>query len=394
MIIMLENLTRLLRLFSKAGSCLFLPAYGWTISQLQRLKYQKQEVDYPIDFVITWVDGSDPEWIKNKELYIGELTDIEENTDARYRDWGILHYWFRAVEKYAPWVRKVFFVTCGQKPAWLDLSYEKVVFVNHEDFIPEEYLPTFNSRTIEMNLWRINGLSEHFIYFNDDVLLNLPVKPEDFYTNGYPKLCSLAFPFYFHTPNSGNVWKRPLLNDIGIINDMFDIRQVIQNCPEKFFSYKYGRMALYNLRVYVDSYMAGMYFAHAPYTYLRSTFAEIWSAHSELMNRSCSYRFRNGNQVTVLLPMLWMIFQGKYEPVEPGYYGKTIDLNGKSIQRIAEILQSEAKSVCLNDSQNTDAEDEETLQRISDELHRVMELKFPDQSKFELSKIANAEVQT
>ena len=146
------------------------------------------------------------------------IASVEDNSAARYRDWGTLRYWFRAVEKYAPWVRKVFFVTCGQKPEWLDLSYEKVVFIQHKDFIPEEYLPTFNSRTIEMNLWRINGLSEHFIYFNDDVFLNRPVTPDNFYKNGHPKLCSVAIPFHFHIPNSGNVWKRPLLNDIGISN--------------------------------------------------------------------------------------------------------------------------------------------------------------------------------
>ena len=383
---MIKKVNRLWRVFSRTGMRLFLPAYGWTKSQLQRTKKKKQEIDYPIDFVVTWVDGSDPEWIKNRELFISEMTNVEDNSAARYRDWGTLRYWFRAVEKYAPWVRKVFFVTCGQKPEWLDLSYEKVVFIQHKDFIPEEYLPTFNSRTIEMNLWRINGLSEHFIYFNDDVFLNRPVTPDNFYKNGHPKLCSVAIPFHFHIPNSGNVWKRPLLNDIGIINDTFDIRQVIQKYPEKFFSYKYGRKAKYNLRIYADGFLTGMYYTHSPDAYLKSAFAEIWSAQSELMNNSCSYRFRNGNQVTVLLPMLWIMFQGNYDPVEPGYYGTTIDLNSKTIKRIAEVMQSEAKAVCLNDSQNTDAEDEETLQMIYVELHRVLKIKFPNRSMFELNE--------
>lgn len=387
-----KNINRLSRFLYGAGMRLFLPAYGWTISQMQRTKKQKQEIGYPIDFVVTWVDGSDPEWIKSRNTYIGEMTEIEENTAARYRDWGTLRYWFRAVEKYAPWVRKVFLVTCGQRPAWLNLNYEKLIFVSHREFIPAEYLPTFNSRTIEMNLWRIKGLSEHFIYFNDDFFLNCPVTPDDFYYNGYPKLCSLAIPFRFHVPEPGNIWMRPLLNDVGIINDTFDIRKVIQNHPEKFFSYKYGRAARYNLRVYADAYLTGMYYTHSPYVYLKSAFAEIWSVQSEVMNNSCSYRFRDGNQVTVLLPILWMIFQGKYEPVETGYYGTGIDLNGRSINRIAEVLQSKARSVCLNDSQNTDAEDEETLQMIHDELHRVMKLKFPDRSMFELGEMTRAEV--
>ena len=382
----------MLRVFFESGRCLFLQVYGWTLSQIQRKKYQKEEIDYPIDIVITWVDGSDPEWIKSRDLYIGEMMDIEENTDARYRDWGTLRYWFRAVEKYAPWVRKVFLVTCGQRPVWLDPDCEKVIVIDHKEFIPDKYLPTFNSRTIEMNLWRIQGLSEHFIYFNDDLFLNRPVMPEDFYENGYPKLCSLALPFHFHIPNPRDAWMHPLLNDVGIINDVFDIRQVMRKHPEKFFSYKYGKKNIYNLRIYMDTYLTGIYYPHSPVACLKSTFAEIWSSQSELLNNTCSYRFRNGNQVTILLPMMWMIFQGKYAPVEPGYYGENFDLNGKSIPRIEEVMQSEARTVCLNDSQNTDAEDEETLQRIHDELHRVMNLKFPDRSVFELSEITKAEV--
>lgn len=72
-----------------------------------------------IDFVIAWVDGNDPEWRKEKQKYLAEFLGEEaliDQGDYRYRDWDILHYWFRAVEKYAPWVRKIHFVTCGQIP--------------------------------------------------------------------------------------------------------------------------------------------------------------------------------------------------------------------------------------------------------------------------------------
>lgn len=68
---------------------------------------------------------------------------------------GYLKYWFRGVEKYAPWVHKIYFVTCGQKPDWLNENHDKLVLVNHEDYIPHEYLPTFSSHTIELNFHRI-----------------------------------------------------------------------------------------------------------------------------------------------------------------------------------------------------------------------------------------------
>lgn len=94
-----------------------------------------------IDFVITWVDGSDPAWLAQRAQYC-PADQNNGSTDNRYRDWGWLPYWFRGVEQYAPWVNRVFFVTNGQCPAWLNLDHPKLRFVRHSDYIPAEYLPT------------------------------------------------------------------------------------------------------------------------------------------------------------------------------------------------------------------------------------------------------------
>ena len=112
-----------------------------------------------IDFVITWVDGSDPAWQqeKRKTLEACGLKSAADDRKERYRDWNNLQYWFRGVEQFAPWVRKVHFVTWGHLPEWLNTSAPKLNIVNHEDFIPEEFRPTFNSHTIEWNLHRIQG---------------------------------------------------------------------------------------------------------------------------------------------------------------------------------------------------------------------------------------------
>ena len=126
-----------------------------------------------IDFVIPWVDGSDPAWQKERDAKAAQLGSMErcDNRGERYRDWDNLKYWFRGVEKFAPWVHKIYFVTWGHLPEWLDVQHPKLVIVRHEDYIPKEYLPTFNSHTIEWNLHRIHGLSENFVYFNDDIFL-------------------------------------------------------------------------------------------------------------------------------------------------------------------------------------------------------------------------------
>ena len=120
--------------------------------------------DFPIDFVLLWVDDSDPESIAQRNQYAPEKKFLIDEGEARYRDWGTLKYWFRAVEKFAPWVNKIYFVTCGHVPSWLNLDAEKLVHVKHSDYIPEEYLPTFSSHPIELNINRIKGLSEHFVY--------------------------------------------------------------------------------------------------------------------------------------------------------------------------------------------------------------------------------------
>ena len=99
-----------------------------------------------IDFVLIWVDGNDMEWQKTKAQYRGDEQFNQNN--VRYRDWDILHYWFRGVEKFAPWVRKVHFVTCGHVPQWLQLEHPKLNFVKHEEYIAGEYLPTFSANPI------------------------------------------------------------------------------------------------------------------------------------------------------------------------------------------------------------------------------------------------------
>lgn len=80
-----------------------------------------------------------------------------------------------------PWVHKIYLITCGQVPDWMNKEADdRLVIVNHSDYIPKEYLPTFSSHPIELNLHRIKELSEHFIYLNDDYFVINETSPEDF----------------------------------------------------------------------------------------------------------------------------------------------------------------------------------------------------------------------
>ena len=150
---------------------------------------------YPqIDAVYTWVNGSDPKFIELKRYYRdlqnttledreGEGAELDMMKDSRFRDNDELKYSLRSIEKYAKWIHKVYIVTNGQVPSWLDVSNPKIEVVTHEQiFRNTSYLPTFSSSAIETNLHHIPGLSDYFIYFNDDVFLGRPVYPYDFYT--------------------------------------------------------------------------------------------------------------------------------------------------------------------------------------------------------------------
>lgn len=150
-----------------------------------------------MDIVITYVNGLDPEWLADYSKHTN--TPIMEK---RFRDWGTLPYLFRGIERNMPFINNVFLVVSqkSQIPAWVNTDNIRIVL--HRDFIPEEFLPTFNCNPLELYMHRIEGLDEQFLYFNDDMFPMLPCKPEDFYDNGRS-----IIHFYKHFFTGGNMYK-------------------------------------------------------------------------------------------------------------------------------------------------------------------------------------------
>jgi hypothetical protein len=150
--------------------------------------------DHPfeVDAVITWVDGSDPDWLERKQKFLGPKLHASVAVDGasqqRWLDQDTLRFVLRSIDRFMPWIRHIHLVTDGQKPSWLKTG-DKVRVVHHEDFFASHVaLPTFNSQVIESQLHLVPGLSEHFIYFNDDVILTRSAKISDyFFANGICK---------------------------------------------------------------------------------------------------------------------------------------------------------------------------------------------------------------
>jgi Stealth protein CR2, conserved region 2/Stealth protein CR3, conserved region 3 len=148
------------------------------------------------DAVYTWVDGDRPGF--SGELATAAHAHLRETGEApapraiapnRFRDNGCLRYSLRALWRYAPWIDKIHLVTAGERPAWLDPDHLSVRLVRHEEIFPStEALPTFNSCAIEACIHRIKGVSDRFLYFNDDIFLMKQLDPSYFTSpSGLPR---------------------------------------------------------------------------------------------------------------------------------------------------------------------------------------------------------------
>lgn len=142
-------------------------------------------VNFPIDAVYLWVDGGDADWQKRKAEHQPKKEDSYGDQAAgvyRFRNSNELKYAVRSLKQNAPWIRKVWIVTDNQLPAWLNEGHPDVEVVDHRDFIPKEFRPTFSSHVIASHLHRIKGVAEHFLYLNDDVFFSGRSVPENWFT--------------------------------------------------------------------------------------------------------------------------------------------------------------------------------------------------------------------
>ncbi|WP_243841795.1 stealth conserved region 3 domain-containing protein [Salinibacterium sp. ZJ77] len=144
------------------------------------------DVDFAIDMVFSWVDGSAPDHLIERARYqSGVELSRSDLSPARYRHVDELRYALRSVRAFAPWVRRIFIATDSPAPSWLNTEHPDVRIVrSHEFFADPGVLPTFNSHAIESQLHHIPGLSEHFLYSNDDMFFGRPVSPGMFFSPG------------------------------------------------------------------------------------------------------------------------------------------------------------------------------------------------------------------
>ena len=338
----------------------------------------------PIDFVVTWVDSSDPAWQASFEKYFtGEVTNRIRN---RYRQADMLQYWFRAVEKFAPWVNHIYLVTSGQTPEALPSLerlpvWQKVTIVHHEDFMPHDILPTFSSIAIEMYLHRIPGLSEQFVYFNDDMFITNPVTPEYYFREGLPVVHNQEKPIPLPRLNEIIGYGASLREycNVAVINKHFDRREVYRQSLELDGIDRWHGPHLFDEeRRYYERMAECPRFGtfaehHTGRRLLKSTYEEIWEKEPEQL-RHASARFRQDMGNNIPLFSMWQIASNRFWPDTLGYDKIRIDVQPSEMGRVIMALRHpEVKSLCLNDCPSVSDDDyNEMMTVIREEMETML----------------------
>lgn len=291
----------------------------------------------PIDVIVPWVNPNDPVWKKDFEYWKEKETGQKDA--CRFRDMGVFNYWFRCIEKNMPWVRYVFLVLASpsQIPNWLNINHPKLKIVYHEQFIPKEELPTFNSSVINCYIPFIEELSDNYILFNDDFFVLKPLNENEFFINDRPYVkghLALSFP-------SGNApWYNNIRNNFKYMDALF------------------GRQSHFHPD-------------HGPIAFIKSFQLFIWNKmNTEFTNALNDSKFRKNKNITD-----WIFLDAQH-------LTKMINKNFKSIVQYINRpnFYFNNKIVCLNDNERlTEDQYNQFKKQVKNELGKL----FKNKSSFE-----------
>ncbi|MFG2496598.1 stealth conserved region 3 domain-containing protein [Streptomyces sp. NPDC048441] len=304
------------------------------------------DVDFPIDAVYTWVDDTDPEWRAHREAALGAPDDEsspgrgpvpESSPDkgpVRFRNRDELRYSLRSLAMYAPWIRHIYLVTAGQTPSWLNTAHPGVTLVDHRELFadPEAALPTFNSHSIESQLHRIEGLSEHFLYLNDDMFLGRPTTPDTFF------LSSGTARFFWSTASVPDLPVSP--DDEGYLAAAKNNRALLRR--------EFGRTTTHS-------------FFHAPYALHRSVLAELTERFADGLEATARSRFRSNSDLALVssLHHHYAYLTGRAVPGSITY--DFVDIGSRADHsRLGQLLQGRSKTAfCIGESPDSELSEEE-----------------------------------
>lgn len=314
-------------------------------------------LNFDVDLVYLWCDGNDPEFKRKRletlEKYKNIKLDKEGTSDFRFIEMEELKYSLRSAEKYAPWIRNIYLVTYEQIPKWLNTNNPKIKVIDHKDIIPAKYLPTFNSSAIEVFLPQIPGLSEHFLFANDDMFFWGDVDKEFFFTQeGGEPICR----------TSKRITKTPK-------NSLFGTTVYT---AYKMVLEKFGKNVPYWSHHGIDSYR-------------KSDYLECIDHFKDELELTASHKFREETDVQRMIFSYYAIAQkGAVVKEYPHkWYDKLITrinetcYSSCTIKKMKHFRNKDFKLFCINDGRKTTDKD-----RLY--MKNMLEEKFPEKSSYEL----------
>lgn len=327
-----------------------------------------------IDMVYCWVDGNDPEFIKRKNFYLAKESEKHDNSSVgnqRFVDNEELRYSLRSLEMYAPWIHHVYIVTDRQIPKWLNTGYEKVSIIDHSQIMPKELIPCFSSPHIERYITNIPGLSEHFLYANDDMFFGRPITPEFFFTApGRPKVY-VKYYEKFRSIKSEEDFKQKYRSVATWMKTNMNSWKLLYN--------QYGKREFYVL-------------AHGIDGYCKLLFNTVLQRYKKAFEQTKYIRFRSEKSISRNLFGLDMVYHGDadMEIVErPNFWQKHIHKSkgyswkcytgSEDKKTKKEILRFEPYVFCVNADSHSDVKTKQCMRLFYEQL-------FPQPSAFELSQ--------
>ena len=285
-----------------------------------------------IDAVITWVDGSDEDYKKKIENHLTTSTNYKK----QYLQANEIEYCVKSILKFAPFVRRIFIVTDSQKPSFSGLKdlivSKKVKVVDHKEIFKgyEKYLPTFNIRSIDAVLHRIEDLSEMFVYFNDDVFLINKIREEDWFVENKVVLM-------------GKWAKSYSINPIKVLSGKF--KKAFGLRP----SFNASQSKAANLSGFKKEYFKSY---HTARPQIKSLIKEFYHKNPESLIDQIKYRFRHYNQF-MPYSLCWHLLIKENRAIIKGVkelkeIQQTKNLNAKQLISILEKLDDTKEVKYLN----------------------------------------------
>ncbi|NMB92522.1 MAG: glycosyltransferase [Parcubacteria group bacterium] len=333
----------------------------------------------PIDIVYTWVDGSDPEWQKKRDEAFKKFKgNFTENgiSPGRFQNHDELKYSLRSIDQYMRWVRKIFIVTDNQIPKWLDTNNPKITIVDHKDIFPKYVkTPVFNSSLIEFFIPYIKNLSDKFICFNDDFLVNKPLNKSDFFTPDNKPI--------FFSKNIGLDLEKPKINFINIeelnseaIDNIIKFFNTRENISWYDFENSFELFHMEHPEI-TDK----LYIKHAPYTIIKKDQIDILKRYEKFIEKNISNQFRTKHELNFwelyelncLQKKLGVISDNENDLFEFGMGSKYYQ---QDIQEILEIFNPKYKFISVSQGETYN-------EKYIEAAIIALELRYPRESTFE-----------